>query len=53
MSAYATHVIVVDCLTKHAESFYAKFGFEVLYDVNGRVRMFLPMKAVGQLFCLA
>ena len=48
MRAYA---IVVDCLTKNAESFYEKFGFEVLCEINGRVRMFIPMKTVGQLFC--
>lgn len=48
MRAYA---IVVDCLTKYAESFYTKFGFEVLCEINGRIRMFIPMKTVGQLFC--
>ncbi|MDT3320710.1 GNAT family N-acetyltransferase [Shewanella sp. SP1S2-4] len=47
MRAYA---IVVDCLTGQAESFYAKYGFEVLCEINGRVRMFIPMKTVGQLF---
>lgn len=47
MRAYA---IVVDCLTKQAESFYAKFGFEVLCEINGRIRMFIAMKTVGQLF---
>lgn len=47
MRAYA---IVVDCLTDSAQSFYSKFGFEVLCEHNGRVRMFLPMKTVEQLF---
>lgn len=47
MRAYA---IVVDCLTDSAQSFYQKFGFQVLCEHNGRVRMFLPMKTVGQLF---
>ena len=47
MRAYA---IIVDCLTDSAESFYKKFGFEVLGEHNGRTRMFLPMKMVGQLF---
>lgn len=42
--------IVVDCLTEQAESFYAKYGFEVLCEINGCVRMFIPMKTVGQLF---
>ncbi|WP_341325849.1 GNAT family N-acetyltransferase [Methylotuvimicrobium sp. KM2] len=47
MRAYA---IVVDCLTDSAQAFYAKFGFEVLCEHNGRIRMFLPMKTVEQLF---
>lgn len=47
MRAYA---IVVDCLTESAENFYSKYGFEVLCEHNGRVRMFLPMKTVGTLF---
>ncbi|MFO6424918.1 GNAT family N-acetyltransferase [Motilimonas sp. KMU-193] len=47
MRAYA---IVVDCLTDSAQAFYTKFGFEVLCEHNGRVRMFLPMKTVDQLF---
>ncbi len=47
MRAYA---IVVDCLTDSAQSFYQKFGFQVLCEQSGRVRMFLPMKTVGQLF---
>ena len=47
MRAYA---IVVDCLTEPAQSFYSKYGFEVLCEHNGRIRMFLPMKTVGALF---
>ena len=47
MRAYA---IVVDCLTAAAEDFYRKYGFDVLCEHNGRTRMFLPMKTVGQLF---
>ena len=47
MRAYA---IVVDCLTGSAQGFYQRFGFQVLCEQNGRVRMFLPMKTVGQLF---
>ena len=47
MRAYA---IVVDCLTESAQTFYAKYGFEVLCIHNGRIRMFLPMKTVEQLF---
>ncbi len=48
MRAYA---IIVDCLTDAAETFYAKYGFEVLCEHNGKVRMFLPMKTVVRLFC--
>jgi GNAT superfamily N-acetyltransferase len=47
MRAYA---IVVDCLTDSAQAFYAKFGFEVLCQRNGRIRMFLPMRTVEQIF---
>ncbi|REL26543.1 N-acetyltransferase [Thalassotalea euphylliae] len=47
MPAYA---IVVDCLTNSAHSFYTKFGFQVLCEHNGCIRMFLPMKTVEQLF---
>ncbi|WP_281648525.1 GNAT family N-acetyltransferase [Parendozoicomonas sp. Alg238-R29] len=47
MRAYA---IVVDCLTKAAENFYRKYGFEILCEHNGRTRMFLPMRMVGELF---
>ncbi|WP_119395662.1 GNAT family N-acetyltransferase [Salinibius halmophilus] len=47
MRAYA---IVVDCLTDSAQSFYSKYGFEVLCEHNGRTRMFMPMKTVAQLF---
>ena len=47
MRAYA---IIVDSLTESAERFYAKYGFEVLCQHNGRTRMFIPMKTVEQLF---
>lgn len=47
MRAYA---IVVGCLTDSAQSFYTKFGFEVLCEHNRRIRMYLPMKTVEQLF---
>ena len=47
MRAYA---IIVDCLTEAAEKFYAKYGFEVFCEHNGRVRMFLSMKTVARLF---
>ncbi|ASW82965.1 N-acetyltransferase [Vibrio anguillarum] len=44
------YAIVVDCLTDSAQAFYTKFGFEVLCEYNERIRMFLPMKTVEQLF---
>ena len=47
MPAYA---VVVDCLYEAVEKFYAKFGFEVLDSVNGKVRMYIPMNTVGELF---
>jgi hypothetical protein len=47
MPAYA---IVVDCLSNSAQGFYAKYGFEILCEHNGRIRMFLPMKTVKLLF---
>jgi len=47
MKAYA---IIVDCLNEKAEHFYSRYGFEVLWCHNGRVRMFMPMKTVGQIF---
>ena len=47
MPAYA---VVVDCLTSSAQSFYEKYGFQMLCEHNGRLRMFLPMKTVEQLF---
>lgn len=47
MRAFA---VVVDCLNDAAQNFYAKYGFEVLCNHNGRTRMYLPMKTVKQLF---
>ncbi len=47
MPAYA---VVVDCLNEVVEKFYAKFGFEVLDTVNEKVKMYIPMKTVGELF---
>ena len=47
MSAFA---IVVDCLNKNVERFYANYGFKILCEQDGKIRMFLPMKTVTQLF---
>ena len=47
MPAYA---VAVDCLNKNSESFYRKYGFQILCKQNGRSRMFIPMKQVSELF---
>ncbi|MBW1841548.1 MAG: GNAT family N-acetyltransferase [Deltaproteobacteria bacterium] len=47
MSAFA---IVVDCLNKNIEQFYAKYGFEKLCCHDEKTRMFIPMKIVAELF---
>jgi hypothetical protein len=47
MRAYA---VIVDCLDSDVETFYSKYGFQILYHHQGRARMFLPMKTVGMLF---
>jgi predicted N-acetyltransferase YhbS len=47
MRAYA---VVVDCINDSVEKFYQKYGFHLLYKNLGKVRMFLPMKTVDQLF---
>jgi len=44
------HAVIVDCLNRNAETFFAKYEFEILCLNNGRVRMFLPMKTVEILF---
>ena len=47
MKAYA---IVVDCQNARAETFYHKFGFEVLNKNNDKVRMYISMATVEKLF---
>ena len=47
MKAYA---VIVDCLNEAAETFYLKYGFEVMEKTEGKTRMFLPMHTVGLLF---
>ena len=47
MRAFA---IIVDCLNPNAEKFYLKFGFEKLCTNQGKVRMFISMKKVAELF---
>ena len=50
MPAYA---VVVDCLNTQAEQFYLKYGFEELCEVNGRQRLYMPMKTVAELFSVS
>ena len=38
--------VIVDCLDKNAESFYRQFEFKELQKINGKMRMFLPMKKI-------
>lgn len=47
IKAYA---VVVDCLNNDAKQFYLKYGFEILCEYNGRIRLFISMKTVAQLF---
>ena len=47
IKAYA---VVVDCLNNDTKQFYLKYGFEVLCEYNGRIRLFISMKTVEQLF---
>ena len=47
MPAYA---VVVDCLHDELAAFYRQFGFTFLCTDEDKIRLFLPMKIVGQLF---
>lgn len=47
MKSYA---VIVDCLNFNAQNFYSKYGFEELVTHNKKVKMFLPMKTVANLF---
>ncbi len=47
MAAYA---IIIDCLNEGVSEFYKKYGFEVLCEHNSKLRMFMPMKVVENLF---
>ncbi|MCW8901000.1 MAG: GNAT family N-acetyltransferase [Gammaproteobacteria bacterium] len=44
------YAVIVDCLNDGAKDFYIKYGFKELCEYNGRVRMYLTMKTVAQLF---
>jgi len=47
MSAYA---VVVDCINESVKIFYEEYGFHYLCRNHEKLRMFLPMKTVKQLF---
>jgi len=47
MKSYA---VVVDCLNDSAQGFYSKYGFEKLETNKEKVKMFLSMKTITQLF---
>lgn len=47
MRAYA---VIVDCLNENAKQFYENFGFEILYGHNERIRMYIRMNTISQLF---
>lgn len=47
LKAYA---VITDCLNRKAETFYSKYGFEILCTLNGKTQMFLPMTTVALLF---
>ncbi len=44
------YAVIVDCLNRNVETFYSKYGFEILYREGDRARMFLCMQTVGMLF---
>ena len=50
LRAYA---VVVDCLDDNLEHFYERYGFYHLCKMNGKSRMFLPMKTINKLFPIA
>ncbi len=45
-----SYAVVVDALDEGVRGFYEQFGFELLDTQNLRMRLFLPMKTVIQLF---
>lgn len=45
-----SYAVVVDALGEDVKAFYEQYGFQILDRHNGRVRLYLPMKTVEQLF---
>lgn len=48
--SFKAYAVIVDCINEGVKTFYAKYGFEILYSERERIRMFLPMQTVGVLF---
>lgn len=45
-----SYAVIVDALDGGVQSFYEQYGFKELDHHNGRIRLYLPMKTVEQLF---
>ena len=45
-----SYAVVVDALDDGVQGFYEQYGFQVLDTHNSRIRLFLLMKTVAQLF---
>ena len=45
-----SYAVVVDALDAQVQAFYEQYGFQVLHQHQGRVRLFLPMNTLSQLF---
>lgn len=45
-----SYAVVVDAPNNEIQSFYEQYGFQILYRHNDRMRLFLPMKTIAQLF---
>lgn len=49
-SQMRAYTVIVDCINENAKQFYEHFGFEFLYSHTRRDRLYIPMKAIAQLF---
>ena len=45
-----SYAVVVDALDAQVQAFYEQYGFQVLHQHQGRVRLFLSMNTLSQLF---
>jgi GNAT superfamily N-acetyltransferase len=45
-----SYAVVVDALDESVQGFYKQYGFHELDGPNGRIRLYLPMKTVAELF---